>query len=57
MNSPTNWGFFKHDRDKILWVHIRTEDFNGIATSINKWWKRRYPEYKIRVVFRMNLSR
>ena len=50
MNSPTNWQFFKQDKDKILWVNICTEDLNGIAKSINKWWKTRYPEYKIRVV-------
>ncbi|KGF85947.1 hypothetical protein PROCH_1451 [Prochlorococcus marinus str. EQPAC1] len=23
---------------------------DGIAISINNWWKRRYPNYKIRVV-------
>tara|TARA_A100000164_G_scaffold19687_1_gene15839 strand:+ start:61 stop:246 length:186 start_codon:yes stop_codon:yes gene_type:complete len=43
-------GYFKHDQDKILWVHICTEDLAGIATSINNWWKRRYPGYKLRVV-------
>ena len=50
MNSPTNWEFFKQDQDKILWVHICNKDLNGIAISINNWWKRRYPNYKIRVV-------
>ena len=50
MNSPTNWEFLKQDQEKILWVHICTEDFDGIAISINNWWKRRYPDYKIRVV-------
>ena len=50
MNSPTNWEFLKQDEEKILWVHICTEDLAGIATSINNWWKRRYPEYKLRVV-------
>ena len=50
MNSPTKWEFFKQDLDKILWVHICTEDLNGIAISINNWRKRRYPDYKIRVV-------
>ena len=50
MNSPTNWEFFKQDKDKIIWVHICTEDLDGIAISINNWWKRRYPNYKIRVV-------
>ena len=50
MNSPTNWVFFKQDQDKILLVHICNEDLDGIAISINNWWKRRYPDYKIRVV-------
>ena len=50
MNSPTNWEFFKQDQDKIILVHICTEDLDGIAISINNWWKRRYPDYKIRVV-------
>ena len=50
MNSPTNWEYLKQDQDKILWVHICTEDLDGIAISINNWWKRRYPNYKIRVV-------
>ena len=50
MNSPTNWEFFKQAQDKIIWVHICTEDLDGIAISINNWWKRRYPNYKIRVV-------
>ena len=50
MNSSTNWEFFKQDQNKILWVHICTKDLKGIAISLNKWWKTRYPEYKIRVV-------
>ena len=50
MNSSTNWEFFKQDQNKILWVHICTRDLTGIAISINKWWKTRYPEYKMRVV-------
>ena len=50
MNSPTNWEFFKQVQDKIIGVHICTEDLDGIAISINNWWKRRYPNYKIRVV-------
>ena len=50
MNAPTNWEFFKNEHDKILWVHICTNDLNGIAISLNKWWKKRYPEYKIRVI-------
>ena len=50
MNSPTNWEFFKQDQDKILLVHICTKDLAGIATSINNWCERRYPEYKFRAV-------
>ena len=50
MNSPTNWEFFKQDQDKIIMVHICSENLDGIALSINNWWKRRYPDYKIRVV-------
>jgi len=50
MKSPTNWEFFKQDEDKILWVHICTKDLTGIAISLNKWWKTRYPKYKMRVV-------
>ena len=26
------------------------KDLIGVAISINKWWKKRYPEYKLRVV-------
>ncbi len=55
MNSPTNCKFFKQDQDNIIWVHICCEDLNGIAISINNWWKRRYPDYKIRVVSKNEL--
>ena len=50
MNKSTSWEFFIQDQNKILWVHICTRDLTGIAISLNKWWKKRYPEYKIRVV-------
>ena len=50
MNSPTNWQFYKQDKDKILWVHVYAEDLKEIAISINKWWKTRYPGYKMRIV-------
>ena len=50
VNSSTNWQFFKQDQNKILWVHICTNNLTGIAISLNKWWKTRYPEYKMRVV-------
>ena len=26
------------------------EDLTGVAISINKWWKIRYPEYKLIVI-------
>jgi len=29
---------------------IFTQDLTGLAISINKWWKTRYPEFKMRVV-------
>ena len=50
MASPTCWEFYKEDQNKTLWVNICAEDFEGIAISINKWWKTRYPQYKIRIV-------
>ena len=50
MTSPTSWKFYKEDKTKILWVNICTQNLEGVAISINKWWKTRYPEYKIRVV-------
>ena len=51
MNPLTNWEFFKQDQEKILLVHIFcTEDFAGMAISLNNWWERRYPVYKMRVV-------
>ena len=42
--------FFKLDQNKILWVHICTKELTGIAITINKWWKKRYPEYKLKIV-------
>ena len=50
MASNTSWEFHKEDKEKILWIHICTKDFSGVIISINKWSKKRYPEYKIRVV-------
>ena len=50
MNSTTNWEFFKEEQHKIIWVHICTKDLTRISISINKWWKTRYPEYKMRLV-------
>ena len=50
MSAPSSWEFYKEDQRKILWVHICAKDETGVAISINKWWKIRYPEYKIRVI-------
>ncbi len=50
MASPTSWEFYKEVETKILWVNICTQNLEGLAISINKWWKTRYPEYKIRIV-------
>ena len=50
MASATSWEFYKEVETKILWVKICSQDLEGVAISINKWWKTRYQEYKIRVV-------
>ena len=50
MASPKSWAFYKEVETKILWVNICTHDLEGVAISINKWWKTRYPGYKIRIV-------
>jgi len=50
MASATSWEFYKEVETKILWVNICAQDFEGVTISINKWWKTRYPEYKIRIV-------
>ena len=50
MASPTSWEFYKEVETKILWVNICTHNLEGVAISINKWWKARYPTYKIRIV-------
>ena len=50
MTSSTSWKFYKEVETKTLWVNICAQDLEGVAVSINKWWKTRYPEYKIRVV-------
>ena len=50
MASQTSWEFYKEVETKILWVNICTQNLEGVAISINKWWKTRYPEYKIRIV-------
>ena len=50
MSSSTSWEFYKEVETKILWVNICNQDLESVAISINKWWKTRYPDYKIRVV-------
>ncbi len=50
MASPTSWEFCKEVETKTLWVNICTQNLEGVAISINKWWKTRYPAYKIRIV-------
>ena len=50
MASPTSWEFYKEVETKILWVNICTQNLEGVAISINKWWKTRYPAYTIRIV-------
>ena len=50
MASPTTWEFYIEVETKILWVNICTINSEGVAISINKWWKTRYPQYKIRIV-------
>jgi len=50
MASSTSWEFYKEVKTKILWVNICNQNLEGTAISINKWWKTRYPGYKIRIV-------
>ena len=52
MASPTSWEFYKEVETKILWVNICTQNLEGVAISINKWWKARNPTYKIRIVYK-----
>jgi len=57
MASPSSWEFYKEEQTKILWVHICTQDLTGIAISINKWWKTRYPEFKMRIVSKKRIRK
>ena len=50
MSAPSSWEFYKQEQTKILWVHICNQDLKGVAISINKWWKIRYPKFKMRIV-------
>ena len=56
MAPPSSREFYKEVENKILWVNICAEDLEGVAISINKWWKTRYPKYKVRVVSKKNLN-
>ena len=56
MASATSWEFYKEVETKILWVKVCAQDLGGVAISINKWWKTRYPEYKIRVVSKKRIG-
>ena len=49
MASPSSWEFYKEEQTKILWVHICTQELTDVAISINKWWKTRYPDFKMRI--------
>ena len=57
MASSSSWEFYKEEQTKILWVHICTQDLKGVAISINKWWKTRYPEFKMRIVSKKEFER
>ena len=50
ISPPTSWEFYKEVETKILWVNICAQDLEGVAISINKRWKTRYPAYKMRIV-------
>ena len=50
MAATSNWQFYKEAKSKILWNHICAKDLSEVTISINKWWKTRYPECKIRLV-------
>jgi len=50
MSSAKSWEFYKEVETKILLVKICAQASEGVAISINKWWKTRYPAYKIRKV-------
>jgi len=50
MASPSSWEFYKEVETKILWVNFCNQNLEGVAISINKWWKKRTPENKSRKV-------
>ncbi len=47
----TSWEHYKRESDKTLWVHIYQDRSpkSQIAIAINKWWKTRYPTYRMRI--------
>jgi len=57
MNSPINSQFHKQEKEKTLRVYICSNDSKVIAISINKWWKERYPNYKIRIVSKVEFEK
>ena len=57
MNLSTNWEFHRQDKEKILWIYICAKDLTGAAISINRWWKMRYPNYKIRIVSKIEFEK
>jgi len=56
MKKSTNWEFYKQDQEKILWIHICSEDIKKVTISINRWWKKRYPNYKLRLVSKIEFE-
>ena len=56
MKKSTNWEFYKQEQEKILWIHICSEDVKKGAISINRWWKKRYPNYKLRLVSKIEFE-
>ena len=51
MTVPASWEFHKRESDKTLWVHIcpKENELSGVAIKVNRWWKTRYSDYKIRI--------
>ena len=47
--SSTSWQHYKRESDQTLWVHICGNGKSLIAMAVNKWWKTRYPSYKMRI--------
>ena len=56
MASPTSWEFYREVETKTLWVNICNQNLEGVAISINKWCKKSYPAYKIRIVSKKELD-